>query len=79
MSRWIQDAAASGGVCERGGARMGPFQPQIAIAQLHGLRSQPKKAKFAAFAVHAELCFGKQHVVRIQSQNFGGPQTLQKH
>src|ERR1019366_5096673 len=30
-------------------------------------------------AMHAELCFGKQQVVRIQSQNFGGPQSLQEH
>jgi len=49
------------------------------IHQLNGLRSQRQKAKFAPFAAHAELCFGKQNVVTIQSQNFGGSQALQEH
>ena len=44
---------------------MGAFQPQIVIEQLDGLGSQRKKAKPAAFAAHAELCFGKYQVIPI--------------
>ena len=34
------------------------------IEQLHGFRRQRQEAKFVAFAAHADLGFGKQHVVR---------------
>ena len=62
-----------------GGTGIGPLQPQIVIQQLNGLRGQRKQAKFVALAAHSELGFGKQCVLRIQSQNFGGPQSLEKH
>jgi len=49
------------------------------IEQLHGFWRQGQEAKFVAFARNAKLCFGKQRVVPIQSQYFGGPQSLQEH
>ena len=48
----------------------GPFQPQIVIEQLNGFRRQRQEASLAAFAAHADLRFGKQHIVPIQSQDF---------
>jgi len=45
--------------------------------QLHGFWRQRQEAKFVAFAMNAKLGFGKQSVVPIQSQYFGGPQPLQ--
>ena len=64
---------------QRGSTWIGPFQPQIVIEQLDGFRRQRKEAKFTAFAANANLCFGKQCVVPIQSQHFGRPQPLQEH
>jgi hypothetical protein len=43
---------------QRGGAGIGPLQPQIVIQQLNGFRGQRQKAKFVALAAHAELGFG---------------------
>ena len=64
---------------QRGAAGIGPFQPQIVIEQLNGFRRQRQEAQFAAFAANADLRFGKQHVVPVQSQHFAGPQPLQEH
>ena len=36
-----------------GAARIGPFQPEIVIEQLYGLRSQRRKAELVAFAANA--------------------------
>src|SRR5271157_2367496 len=58
---------------------MGPFQTPIVIEELHGFRGERQEAQFLAFAPHAQLRFGKQHVVLIQTQHFGGAQSLQKH
>jgi hypothetical protein len=52
-----------------------PLQPQIVIQQLNDFRGQRQEAKFVALAAHAELGFGKQCVLRIQSQHFGRPQA----
>ena len=58
---------------------IGPFQPQIVIEQLRGFRRQGEKAQLAALAVHAELCFGKQYVFRVQSQNLGRAKSMHEH
>ena len=42
-----------------------------------GARGQ--EAQLAALAAHAQLGFGEQHVVRIQSQHFGGAQSVHEH
>jgi len=47
--------------------------------QLHGFWRQRQETKFLAFAWNAKLCFGKERVVAIQSQYFGGAEPLQKH
>ena len=49
------------------------------IKQLRGFRCQREKAKLVAFAVNAKLGFGKQHILRIQGQHFGGPESMQEH
>jgi hypothetical protein len=41
--------------------------------------SGASEAEFVALASHAELGFGKQYVLWIQSQHFGRPQALQEH
>jgi hypothetical protein len=62
-----------------GGAGIGPFQAQIVIDQLRGLRRQWEEAQLVTLAAHAELTFGKQHVLRIKSQYFGRAKPLHEH
>src|SRR5204862_1692462 len=50
-----------------GGADRGSFQPPIVIEELHGFRGERQEGQFLAFAPHAQLRFGKQHVVLIQT------------
>ena len=50
---------------EGGGAWIGPFQAQIMVEQLNGFRSERQKANLAAFAMDANLPFGKQEVIAI--------------
>jgi hypothetical protein len=49
------------------------------IEQLNGFWSEWEKSQLASFAVNAQLPFGKQHVVRVQTQDLRGPESLQEH
>jgi hypothetical protein len=55
------------------------FELQIVIEQLNSFWRQGKEAKFVAFPANTKLRFGKQHIVAIQSQYFGGPKPMQEH
>ena len=50
---------------------IGPFQPHVMIEQLNGFWRQREKPQLAPFAANAQLPFGKEYVVRIQSQDLG--------
>ncbi len=58
---------------------IGPFQAQIVIDQLRGLRSQGEKAHFAALAAHTELASGEQDIVAVQGYDFGRAETMHEH
>ena len=49
------------------------------IDQLRSLRCEREEAQLATLAAHAELTFGKQDVLRIKSQYFGGPESMHEH
>jgi len=57
---------------QRGGGGIGSFQTQVMFEQLHGSGANGRKRNLL-LARNAKLGFGKQRVVPIQSQYFGGP------
>src|SRR5262249_18539082 len=64
---------------QRGTAGAWTFELQIVIEQLNSFRRQGKKAKIVAFARNTNLWFGKQQIVVIQGQYFGGAESMQEH
>jgi hypothetical protein len=64
---------------QRGSAGTWTFELQIVIEQLNSFWRQGKEAKFVAFPANPKLRFGKQHIVAMQSQYFGGAKPLQEH
>ena len=60
-------------------AWVGPFQAQIVIDQLRGLRCEGEEAQLVALAANAELSFGQQHILRVQSQHLGGAKPMHEH
>lgn len=62
-------AGAAGASFQRdeksGGAGIGPFQAQIMVEQLNRFGSERQKADLAAFAMDADLPFGKQEVIAV--------------
>ena len=63
--------------CSR--ARIGPFQTQIVIDQLSGLRCERKEAQLVALATHAELAFREQYIVAVQGHDFGRAESVHEH
>jgi hypothetical protein len=47
--------------------------------QLHSFWREGEETQFVAFAMNAKLCFRKQHIIPIQSQYFGGPESIEEH